>query len=534
MPIQCRFRTNLYKDSVSLMRVAESLQKIDGIRRATLMMATPANLEILSEAGLLLPAARIAKPSDLLIVIDAESETAAASAFDQADKCLSGGDLAQARSMTADIAPRTIFMGMEVLSEARLAQISVPGVYAAAEAMKALKRGLNVFMFSDNVPVAEELVLKKLAEKKGLLMMGPDCGTAIIGGVPFGFANTVRRGRIGVVAASGTGLQEITCQIHRMGEGVSHAIGTGGRDLYAQIGGISMRRGLRLLAADPGTQVIVIASKPPAPAVADAVLEEAARAGKPVVVLFLGGQGGGLRPGMHRVSTLYEAAQAAVALAAGRIPHTAAYATADPRAADLAAMLAPEQRYIRGLYSGGTYCTEAQLILRDAGIAVWSNVPLDQSRALADPRKSREHTAVDLGSDEFTVGRPHPMIDFASRTERLLAEADDPQTAVVLLDVVLGYGGHADPAAALAPAVREARARAKAAGRALVFIGFVCGTEDDQQVLSRQKRALEAEGIAVAESSVAAAALAAAVVAHAANVPAPAMPRAAAAMAQPG
>ena len=180
-------------------------------------------------------------------------------------------------------------------------------------------------------------------------------------------------------------------------------------------------------------------------------------------------------------------------------------------------MLAPVQRYLRGLFSGGTYCTEAQIVLRDAGISTWSNVPVDKAHELADPKKSREHTVVDLGSDEFTVGRPHPMIDFGSRAERLLAEADDPQTAVILLDIVLGYGSHADPAAALAPAIAEARAKAKAGGRTLVFVGFVCGTEEDTQQLSVQKRALEAQGIAMTDSSAAAAALAGAVVAHSAH-----------------
>ena len=517
MPIQCRIKSNLYKDSVSLMRVAEALLRMEGIRRATLMMATPANLEILTEAGLLLTDAKVAKPSDLLVVIDADKAASADAAFAEADKRLSGGDGDNAGSTLAKITPKTLVMGMAELPEARLAQISVPGTYAAAEALKALKRGLNVFMFSDNVSIAQELALKKLAEKKGLLMMGPDCGTAIIGGVPLGFANTVRRGRIGVVAASGTGLQEITSQIHRMGEGISHAIGTGGRDLYAEIGGITLCQGLRMLAADKGTEVIVIASKPPAPEVAAKVLDEASRAGKPVVVLFLGDTGSAASHGVHRVANLYDAARVACALAAGRPVDSAAAPAADPRAKVLAAMLAPGQRYLRGLFSGGTYCTEAQIVLRDAGISTWSNVPVDKAHELADPKKSREHTVVDLGSDEFTVGRPHPMIDFGSRAERLLAEADDPQTAVILLDIVLGYGSHADPAAALAPAIAEARAKAKAGGRTLVFVGFVCGTEEDTQQLSVQKRALEAQGIAMTDSSAAAAALAGAVVAHSAH-----------------
>jgi FdrA protein len=519
VPIQCKIKTNLYKDSVALMRVAAAVQGMPGVRRATLMMATPANLEILAGAGLLLGDAHAARPSDLVMVVDADSEAAAAAALEQAGARLEGGGSIAAASGANGIAPRTIAMGLAELPEARLAQISVPGPYAAAEAMKALKRGLNVFIFSDNVPMAEERALKQLAERKGLLVMGPDCGSAIIGGVPLGFANAVRRGKIGVVAASGTGLQEITCQVHRLGQGVSHAIGTGGRDLHADVGGISMLRGMRLLARDPGTEVIAIVSKPPAPLVAQVVLDEAARCAKPVVVLFLGEASAKSQPGLHRTSTLLEAAQAAAALAAGRAPPAAPPAP-DARAAEFAASLAPGQRYVRALFSGGTYCTEAQLILREAGIPAWSNVPADKSRALADPRHSREHTVVDLGSDEFTVGRPHPMIDFTLRAERLLAEAGDPEAAVILLDVVLGYGSHADPAGALVPTVREARLRAKSAGRAPLFIGFVCGTEEDAQILSRQKRALEAEGIVIAGSSSEAAALAAAVAAVVVKAPA--------------
>jgi succinyl-CoA synthetase alpha subunit len=377
--------------------------------------------------------------------------------------------------------------------------------------MKALKRGLHVFLFSDNVPLAEEQAVKRLAAKRGLLVMGPDCGTAIIGGVPLGFANAVRRGAIGLVGASGTGMQEVSCRIHALGEGVSHAIGTGSRDVYEEVGGTTLAAGFDLLVRDPETRVIVIVSKPPSAAVADRALSAARACGKPVVVLFLGAA---LAPAdnVHPVATLEEAAAAAVALVRGARPSSPAGLAPAGLDAQIA-RLAPTQKHLRGLYSGGTYCTEAQYLWKSAGIHTWSNAPVDRKLALPHGAPSRGHTAVDLGADEFTVGRPHPMIDFAARTERLAAEARDASVAGIVLDVVLGYGANADPAGELAPAVRGARGIAAKDGRNLIVLGFVCGTEDDPQGLAGQAAKLAEAGMILAPTSSAAARLAARVVA---------------------
>ena len=505
MPIAATIRKNFYKDSVALMRIAQVVGTRAGLARVSLLMGTPANQDILAQGGLLVPELVAAAPADLMILVEGEQD-ALAPALAAIEEQLAGRETAAAGERT-EIAPRSIAMGVDRLERATLAQISVPGPYAAAEALKALKRGLHVFLFSDNVPLADEQVVKRLAAKKGLLVMGPDCGTAIIGGVPLGFANAVRRGAIGVVGASGTGLQEVTCRIHALGEGVSHAIGTGSRDVYEAIGGTTLLAGLDLLARDPGTRVIVIVSKPPAPAVADRALAAARACGKPVVVLFLGAKraGGG---NVHPVATLEDAAATAVSVARG------GRGGSDASAGEaVGAKLAPGQRFLRGLYSGGTYCTEAQYVWKDAGIATWSNAPADKKYALPHGAPSRDHTAIDLGADEFTVGRPHPMIDFTARTERLLAEARDPSVAAIVLDVVLGYGANADPAGELAPAVREARAIAAREGRDLVVLGFVCGTDDDPQGLATQTAKLRAAGMILAGGSTAAARLAARVVA---------------------
>lgn len=502
MAVTSRLKKNFYKDSVAAMRIAQTVSSAAGVQRVSLLMGTPANKDILAQAGLLAPGLAGAGAMDMMIVIDgaaAAAELALAQIEDLLDRQEDAPSFAAAQA-----GPRSLALGLERLQGANLAQISVPGPYAAAEALKALRHGLHVFLFSDNVPLAEERAIKELAARKDLLVMGPDCGTAIIAGVPLGFANAVRRGNIGLVGASGTGMQELSCRIHALGEGISHAIGTGSRDATAQIGGATLLQGIALLARDPLTRVIVIVSKPPAPAVAERALAAARACGKPVVVLFLGSERAS-EDRVHAAATLDEAAHAAISLARGNTPGRDA---ATGGALEITKM-SGAQRYLRGLYSGGTYCTEALLVWSRAGIAAWSNAPVDTRLTLPECGQSREHSAIDLGADEFTLGRPHPMIDFSSRTERLLQEARDPQVAAVVLDVVLGYGAHADPAGALAPAVREARAIAAREGRNLLVLGFLCGTEADSQGLIGQSETLTEAGMQLLPSSTAAARFAA-------------------------
>ena len=533
MTLQVSVRSNLYKDSVALMRIAEEVRAATGVARATLLMGTEANKAILEQAGLFSDALRAARAADLMVLVedaDDHDGSRVAAALQLAERLLAG-KAAASQPGVQQMSPQSMSMAVAAAHEAGnnagLAQISVPGAYAAAEALKAIKAGLDVFLFSDNVSLEQELAIKQLAQAHGRLVMGPDCGTAIVGGVPLGFANQVRRGRIGLVGASGTGLQEVSCQIHALGEGVSHALGTGGRDPSAAIGGISLYAAMEMLAADASTEVIVLISKPPAAPVVQGLnarmQQLAAQTGKHFVVLFLGASPSAALPGITPVGTLFEAAAQAVALVQGKGKGKAATATragaaesvnvaALPNPLDNAQISAqhnpqynPQQRYVRGLFSGGTFCTEAQAIWQAHGLRCWSNVPLDKSLLLSDARCSQEHTAVDLGDDVFTVGRPHPMIDPQLRIERLLAEAADPTVAVILLDVVLGWGSHADPAGALAPAIRQACAIASADGRALSVIGFVTGTADDPQNLAAQRECLLQAGVTLADSSSAAA-----------------------------
>lgn len=493
---------NLYKDSVALMRVAQRLLAMPDVVNATLQMGNPANREILQEAGLLGSAVKDAGPSDIMVVLQARTRAACEAASAESRAQLAGQDSTPGTAhddASQAIVASNIGMGLAAMGEANIAQISVPGAYAGAEALKALKLGLNVFLFSDNVPLAQEVALKQEAARRGLLVMGPDCGTAIVAGVPLGFANNVRKGSIGLVAASGTGLQEVTTQIHHLGGGVSHAIGTGGRDTYAAVGGATMLQGIALLARDPATRVIAIVSKPPAPEVAAKVMAALRATGKPAVVLFLGGQapaGSDPTPRIRVAHTLIDCAATAVALAGVKAQPARHYAMPHKPA------FANTQKHLRALYSGGTYAAEAQVLWAGSGLQVWSNVPLDPAFTLPHPRlASVGHSALDLGDDAFTVGRPHPMIDQGARIERLLKEAADTSVRVILLDVVLGWGAHADPAAELAVAITQAKRIAHKGKRQLAVIGFVCGTELDPQVLATQEAKLCAAGMVLAGNS---------------------------------
>ena len=483
--VKAEIRSGAYYDSVILMQLQSSLADVPGVLDTGVIMGTDANKEILAQSDLLVPEAQGAGADDLVIVLRAEDEAAADTAMAQVDGLLTRKRLTGER----DYLPKSLETAAEMLPEAQWVLISVPGRYAAGVAREALRLGKHVFLFSDNVSLEDEVSLKQAAQAKGLFVMGPDCGTAIVNGVGLGFANRVRRGPIGMVAASGTGLQQVSCRIHQMGGGLTHALGTGGRDLSEPVGAITARQGVDFFSRDPDTKVIVLVSKPPAPKVAEDLLEVARASGKPVVVDLIGYTPPAARMGnLHFVRTFDEAAALAVQLAG-----EGAEASAGP-VVDVS-RFAQGQRYLRGLFSGGTLAYEALLILQDFLSTVYSNAPLKKGHnLLKNSLVSEENTIVDLGEDEFTVGRLHPMMDNALRIQRLNQEADDPDVAVILLDVVLGYGSHPDPASELAPAISEAIARTKKAGRHLEVVAVVVGTDEDPQRMDEQIETLKKAG----------------------------------------
>lgn len=520
MVIRALLKRNTYYDSITLMSVAQAVKDLPGVEDIGAVMATEANRELLQNSGLL-PVTFLDQqkpppgPEDVLIAIRAIDEAHAQNALTVAEERLtSRGDRATP-SDTTTVPVRSLEMALRYDEMANLAVISVAGEYAWLEAEQALRHGLHVFLFSDNVPIEQEQRLKALAVSKGLLLMGPDCGTAIINGVGLGFSNVVSRGSIGIVGASGTGMQQLMCLIAAAGRGISQAIGTGGRDLSEAIGGVMTRSGLELLANDPQTKVIVLVSKPPAEQVAREILT-AAQIDKPVVAVFLGAapeQFVEAAGKAHLARTLTEGAERAVSLLDGyshRVPGRYDLHKDKDRLLEEYTQLAfsrqtLSQRFIRALYSGGTLCDETMLLLAERLGPIASNIPLRPEWALAAGETLRGHTALDLGSDEFTRGRPHPMIDPTLRLQYLSRAAEDSETAVILLDIVLGFCSHPNPAAIYAPAIAQARARATAAGRHLPVIVSLCGTEGDPQRLSMQRAALEDAGAFVYESNLAAA-----------------------------
>ena len=488
-------KPSAYHDSVVLLIVARELRSLPGVTEAAALMATPANKSLLSQAGLLSPEADSAGPNDLVIVVRAGSAADTERARERAEALLAARR--ERLEGAGQPRPRTIESACRRLPGANLALISVPGAFAAAEARKALRLGLHVMLFSDNVAIDDEIALKRQAARGRRLLMGPDCGTAYLNGVPLGFANRVPRGRVGAVAASGTGLQQVATLLAARGEGLSHGIGVGGRDLSAEVGGLMTLEALDALAADPATQLILVIGKPAGPAVRQRVEQKLRETAKPAVLALLGrdvtpGQDGHLTT----VATLDDAAHAAAASLAGRTwtsrPFSSAGEDIRRRVAAVRRELLPGQSAIRGLYAGGTLAHESVLILEPLVGPVASNV--------AGPAQGR-HQIIDLGADEFTVGRAHPMLDPTARIAAIERAAKEAAVAVLLLDVVLGHGAAADPAGDIAPAIAAARAEARAQGRGLAVVATVVGTAADPQGLDGQIERLEAAGVWVLPSN---------------------------------
>ncbi|HEX6288908.1 MAG TPA: acyl-CoA synthetase FdrA [Herpetosiphonaceae bacterium] len=463
-----------YYDSVTLMRISQQISALRGVEQAVVVMGTDHNKALLAGVGLLADEASAAQPDDLIVAIQAQDAAALQAALAAVETTLSRSN-ATSNESGAQPAPRTITAALRQLPDADLAIISVPGPFAKREALQALRSGLHVMLFSDNVALEDEIELKQLARASGLLCMGPDCGTAMLGGAGLCFANVVRRGSIGIVSASGTGAQEVSTLIDRYGGGVSQIIGTGGRDLWPEVGGLMMRAGIELLARDDETETILLISKPPHPDVAAAVLDELRGSGKRGLACFLGYRGDA-PAGVELATNLRDAAALAVGQAAMPQDDTALGEVA----VALAAQIPATGTRLRGLFSGGTLCDEARLELAQMGL-------------------TEQAELIDYGDDQYTVGRPHPMIDFTLRLHKLREAAADPSTAALLLDVVLGHGAHPDPAAALAPALSEI---------AQPVVVYVCGTDADPQHRSRQVAQLQAAGAVVAESNLEAAGLA--------------------------
>jgi FdrA protein len=488
-------RLGAYADSVTLMRVSADVRQADGVQAALIAMATELNLGLLPEMGFRPPPE--AGPNHLLVAVRASDDAALAGALAVIDtalsaRALSAGHGAANQGAAGAQPPRTTAAAVRA-DGGGLALISVPGRYAFAEAMDAIEAGCDVMIFSDNVPLEQEIILKDFAAQRDLIVMGPDCGTAIVGGVGLGFSHTLAAGPVGIVAASGTGAQQVLCLLDYAGAGVSAALGVGGRDLSAAIGGRSARAALAALDADPGTELIIVVSKPPAAEVAAGLRDFAGGLATPVRFALIG-------PGEPDLTAATETAIAALGLPVPEWPRWPGEVPGPETGSGEFHRASEHAGFLRGLFTGGTLCDEAMVIASDRLGPIRSNIPLRPELSLAPREAPAGHAMIDFGDDELTMGRAHPMIDQSLRLERLAAEAADPAVSVVLLDVVLGHGAHPDPAAELGPAIAAARA----SGGVAVVVSLI-GAASDPQGLGRQAAVLQAAGADVFASNAAAA-----------------------------
>jgi succinyl-CoA synthetase alpha subunit len=494
-------RPNQYFDSVFLMGVNQRLSRTKGVRQTAALMASEQNKRLLAEIGFDGAEIRAADADDLVVAVVAEDATIVESVLGGLDEAL---NTVLAGTTTSDL--HTLEDGLRAKPKANLALLTIPGGYVYREARKALEAGLDLFIFSSNVPVEDERRLKELARERNLLVMGPDCGTSIVNGAGLGFANIVRRGVIGAIGPSGTGLQEFTCLVHHAGLGISHAIGTGSHDLSDDVGGITTLMALDRLEADPQTEVIAIIAKPAGPRSRSLLVERLEACTKPVVACLLGSPAGEAGGRIAWARTIDAAAQAAAQLSrgAGSLDVPVPSRVEHPPARKIRDGWTPDQKFVRGLFAGGTLCYQSQQMLREAGLTAYSNVPLDPKDLLGPYEASREHTLIDMGDEVFTLGRLHPMIDGSLRRQRIVAESVDPPAAILLLDFILGYNASSDPVGDVLEAIVEGqRTRPRTAGP-LTVVASVCGTEGDPQGLDRQVDLLRRAGAVVFRSNAAA------------------------------
>lgn len=493
-------KRNFHRDSVQLLHLSEEARKLPEVQDAAVVMGTGTNKELLDKLGLLTSESRLASESDMIIAVQGERVESLAQA------------VAKIEEMLMRPSPSRVqrFYGLDpalhALSGANLAIVSIPGEFASTVVRQLFDQGLHVHLFSDHVPLEQEVELKRLAADRGLLLLGPGAGTSIINGKAIAFANVVDRGRIGIVAAAGTGLQEVSVLLSRAGIGVSQGLGVGGGDVKKRVGGLMTIESVKALEADPSTEILLLVSKPPDREVQEKIVEYiASQTRKRYITCFLGSARyrapAGAAHRLKQTQSLHAAALEAARMT-GPDVYQRAIATLTPPlsaliqlAGEQAAKLTSEQQYLRGYYTGGTLAYEALVLLKAAGLDVYSNAPLDKRLKLPDSYTSFKHTVVDLGEEEFTAGRAHPMIDPTLRRLRLVEEAKDSEVAVMMLDMMLGYGSHPDPAGAMLDAIKEARQISEAQGRHIAILAHVCGTELDPQDSMHQERMLKEAGV---------------------------------------
>ncbi|MGL4367193.1 MAG: acyl-CoA synthetase FdrA [Brevinemataceae bacterium] len=499
-------KNNFYKDSITLMSVTNKVNNLDGVLESTLGMGTDMNKEIIKSIGFSEEELQSVKANDMMIALKLENESFLDKILEQIAELFIVKD--------EDNTNYAYSNSKQAISENKnlnMAVISIPGNHAYHEVKRCLDNNINVMLFSDNMSIEDELKLKQLAVSKDLLMMGPDCGTSIINGIGLCFANKVRKGNIGIVGASGTGIQEATVLIDKLGAGISHAIGTGGRDLSQEIGGLMMMQGMKMLEQDSQTDIVLLISKPPAKEIAEKILDQAKKSSKTYIICFINGDKNLVEEkGFQFAMTLEEAGFAAANASLSKVI-SPDFSQEQIIASAVQKTLKQGQRYLRALYCGGTLAAETEMIVGKDHM-VYSNVSKIKERKLSDPFVSKENSIIDLGDDVFTQGKPHPMIDPSIRNSRIIKEAQDKSVAVMILDFELGYGSNSNPVGMTVESLKKAKQIAKDDSREIVIICYLLSTKGDKQNIQEQKRLLEDLDVIMVNSNAEAARIASAVI----------------------
>jgi len=509
--IKTIIRDNSYMDSILILSVSREVMKFPGVHNAVVVMATDMNKTVVEEFGGMTVAVKNAGANDLVISIDLDNESVIPGVEEKVKQMVEGtGDSAGGDSQ---VECRTLNTALAAQPESNICIISLPGEYALDEAKSAIENGMNLFIFSD-MTEENELELKQMAHERALFVMGPGAGTAVINNISIGLMSKVRPGRVGLVAASGSGLQEVAVLVHNYGAGISQAIGTGGHDLSEKVGGIMFLQGIDFLSSDPDTDVIVLVSKPPHPATAKKIYAALPKT-KPVVIFFLGGDAVEIKAaGAYAPATLEEAAQMAYELANGRKPKEGRNIVAEDKdalaalAAAERAKLTPVQKYLRGLFCGGTHSEETVTLLQTFVPKLHSNIKFGKADLMLDRYVSVENSLVDMGDEVFTKGRPHPVMDPSILVDRMIQEAHDPEAGVILFDLLYGHAIHKDPVGAIEDALKEIKRIEKEEGRHICVIASLCGTDIEPQNVAKQARRLSEYGVIIESSNAKAALLA--------------------------
>lgn len=494
-------RRNLYRDSLQLLHITDQAKKLAGVEDAVIAMATRTNKDLLRQLGLITADGARADPNDMILAFRLSNQMQLNTTMDSLERLLFGASEFSRNNTNNDSRFFDVDAALHEDNSFNLAIVSIPGQFARETVMKLLEHGIHVQLFSDHVSLTTEIDLKRYAHRKGLFLLGPGAGTSIINGKAIAFANVVRRGNVGIVASAGTGLQEVSVLLDKVGLGVSQGLGVGGSDVSKEVGGVMLIDSLRALEQDKNTSIIVLIAKNPDPHVKRKVVRIIGMGiTKPVIMCFLGTPNSNsfTDKSIHDAMTLHAAVSTAarvVRKGANMSPISMTLEEVEKSIQSARSEMNHDQKYVRGLYTGGTLAHETLLVFRETIGGAFSNSPLSPEFNLVNIAKSVGDTILDMGDESFTAGRAHPMIDPTLRRLRILQEAKDKSVGIIALDFMLGYGSHPDPAGALSEDIRSAREFAQREGRYIAVLGHVCGTGADPQSLEGQEAKLRSAGV---------------------------------------